>query len=83
MADVIKVKSGFWRMELFARAQRLARDAEFLPLNAQIGPTKHLERAQQLTEDRQSISELWSSSQVEMAWTEIRLAEEALIQSAT
>lgn len=83
VADVIKVKAGFWRMELFARAQRLARDAEILPEDAQAGANKHLKRAEQLTEDRQSIFELWSGSQVEMAWTEIRLAEEALIQAAT
>lgn len=82
----IDVKPGYWRLTLRARVERLRLEADSLATpaaNAKATALKHLQDAEALTEDGQTLAEAWFGSQVEKAWTELRLAEESLILAAT
>lgn len=81
----LNVKPGFWRLALLTRIQRLDSQAELSQLDsaAKTRSLQHLREAERLTNDPQSLVEVWSGSQVEKAWAELRLAEESLLQGAT
>lgn len=81
----VNVKPGYWRLTLAARIQRLDLQATLgtFEVAARTRALQHLREAERLTTDSQNPIELWSGSQVEKAWTELRLAEEALLQGAT
>lgn len=76
----INVKSGSWRTELFGRTERLRLLAENIPDNPRkASALTHLGDAEQLTSDGRNPVEAWSGSQIERAWTQLRLAEEVLM----
>lgn len=81
----IDVKTGYWRLTLLAHIQRLELQADSAPLEgvSKARFTQLIDNAEKLMDDTQNPIEWWSGSQVEMAWTQLRLAQECLIQGAT
>ena len=81
------IKGGPWRIELRGRVGRIRLHLE-TPA-AQLDPAlkdqaeQHLNQVEALVQDWQTPAEWWSGSQVELAWTEMRLAEESLLLAET
>jgi hypothetical protein len=81
------IKGGQWRIELRDRVEHLR--ARLGAPSAALDPTlknqaeQHLDQVSALINDRQTPPEWWSGSQVELAWTEMRLAEVAVLRAET
>lgn len=79
----IKVKSGYWRTEILARTEGLRVKAVTLPESPMtLKALEHLDRAAALATESQNLAEVWSGSQIDRGWTELRIAEECIIQAA-
>lgn len=79
------IKGGQWRIELRDRVEhlrsRLAAPAAALDPTLRKEAEEHLDHVYALINDRQTPAEWWSGSQVELAWTEMRLAEAAALRA--